>query len=242
MSPLVKTISRYVQLTHIGREFRGQCPFCASVELSSLVIFNREDAYLWACFQCGAHEMHGGTLSAFGALVERNSIKPLPKPTKPIKRPLLKCRWTRCLPPVGSRPEFPGPRRETLSVVPEYDAEGRLWGYLVNHKSAGELRWIYVKYYDTDPGRWRPKRLNIRERIARYYPDMAEILAEKIKGLDKVAVRDLIDHDTLLELKGNKGKAVAFALQKLGWEKRHANWGNYYVRPATRAAPALNHD
>lgn len=59
---LVDVVGRYLQLTKVGGEFRGLCPFHDDKNPSLTV---NQAKQVWACFACGAHEQHGADVFGF---------------------------------------------------------------------------------------------------------------------------------------------------------------------------------
>lgn len=232
-SELAQTISRYVQLTRNGLELRGICPFCRD---NRFIVGNMgRNRTAWACMACGAQDRSGGDLGAFKAIVDADGIRPVSDtPLPPI---VASSRWVRVLPPEGSYPVFSKYFANPESVTPEYDDQGRVCSYIVKHPGVSPLRWMYVRFVGVSWGRWKPRPLPWRERLRDKSLSLKDILAERVRGLDIVAVRDLIEYSNSLELKGDKGKAVAIAMRELGWERHRKSWGVCYRRPKPKIIP-----
>lgn len=231
---VAKTASLYTQLTRNGNELRGCCPFCSA---DKFIVFNKsnEIAEFWACLNCGLHELWGGTIDALNKLATEHNLIKRTKPFKIRKEPLKTIRWARCLPPKGSTPDYSGEwLGDTLSVKPEFDAAGRLRGYLAVHSKVGLRHWIYIRWSDADPGCWKCRRPSIYDRVNRQYPDIRDAVAKQIVGRSKVTVPELTGCENP---KGYKAKAVAFALRQLGWVKHRNHAVRYYVPPQNQQEP-----
>lgn len=252
MGIVAETVSRYVQLTKKGRELRGTCPFCGE---SRLCVYPARDDRAkqcdaiprsegWACFGCGLQDK-GSNAESFIALANEYGLT-AGKPREPIIEPLKTIRWARVLPPEGSRPDMaPKWLGKPLSVTVERDEQGRLFGYRVTYDLAGDRRWIYIRYGEHDPGMWKCRRPPHRERVIALYPEMYDFVANYINGRNLVSVRELIQGENA---KGHKAKAAAFALQRLGWIRKHKiirghNIYYYVPQQAQQAQQArdLNH-
>jgi len=231
---LAKTISRYVQLTYKGRELHGDCPFCETPSLRVLPKRDEADGNYphrpenWACLNCGAHD-HGNTAEDFVSLADKHNLK-AGDVRKPIKEPLKGIRWTQVLPPEGSRPEFDQQWLGTPLSIEEEFKDNKLSSYKVTYEKHGTRRWIFVRYGDNDPGSWKCRRLNIRERVMAMYPEVPKEVAEKIKGRKAIRLSDLTD----AKLRSYKAKAAAFHILSMGWSRQRVSRipGSQYIYKA----------
>lgn len=233
---LVSRVSRYVQLTKHGNEYRGQCPSCKTFKLSVRLAYdnrakqwNSHGPDSWRCFSCGAHEIYGSTLEGFMSLVReckltQGKFKLLPEP---INRP-----WYEVVqPPQGSIPNMTTRWLGAPVKIEEECTAGRLMTYKATYTENRVMRWQFIRYSESDPGQWKVRRLPMRERYAVLFPGLAEEIAKQVQGRSRVTVAGLIA-ESGRQYRRHLAQAVGKALRALGLPQRQnsqkpRSW--YYV-------------
>jgi len=236
---IASAISRYVQLTWQARELRGKCPFCSGARADNLIVSPAYDdrakcwyAYAperWRCLDCCSQEF-GNTAEGFVQLARKAGL-PEGKPRKPRAEPRrAPLRWERVRPLLGSYPNLAAPwLGAPLTVQEERDAQGKCLGYRATYPKAGPMHWMFIRYFEHDPGMWKCRRPPLRERVAALFPEVPSEVARRIQGRARVSVTELLAGENASSY---RAKAIAWALRGLGWTRRREGSGQrrwYYV-------------
>src|SRR5437660_5469198 len=166
---IVEYISRYIQLTKQGSEYRGLCPFHDDHDPSFTVSAAKQ---LWYCFSCGASDSVGadvlGFIRAYHDCSFPDAVLRLKGgngagDAKPSIRPPLKKAPPRqmLVPPEGSMPDM---EREDLGSpvkvwtirTPAGEPHFYEARYLLDGKKETRF-WSFGRYSESDPPKWECK-------------------------------------------------------------------------------------
>jgi hypothetical protein len=221
---LVKTVSRFVQLTRLGLEYRGECPGCKGLLVVSparkkdpMQCRISQKPETWFCLGCGSQEVFGNNEKGFvqftlGMPQKLTKPRSEPKPTPRLRVAI----------PTGSVPNFSPRWLGTPSEVKtEYDKDVII-GYLATYR-CGPMRWRYVKISGTY-GEWKVSRLPMRERLTVQFPEIPEQVAKVLKGRDRITMLEIL-REIDRPWKAHLTQAIGRSIRTNGWFKHQAHSG-----------------